>query len=608
MADSSSHTNAAPSPVGMSATDEREKAKKISGLSALWPFVLPYHLLMAAAIFALVLTAMISLALPLAVRRVIDNFGTADGTILDQYFLAAIAIAALLALGTGLRYALVTRLGERVVADIRKAVFDRVIGMSPSFYENIMTGEVLSRITTDTTLILSVIGSSVSIALRNMLIFAGGLVLMMLTSAKLTALVLLIVPAVIIPILVLGRRLRVISRENQDWIAASSGSASEALTAVQTVQAFTHEKISRRQFSDVTEQSFDSAKRRIATRAAMTMIVIFLIFTGVLGVLWIGANDVRADVMSSGALIQFVIYAVMVAGAVAALSEIWSELQRAAGATERLIELLQTVDSVQDNDVPLTLAKPVRGRIQFDNVTFSYPARPGVKALDDVDLVIEPGETVAFVGPSGAGKTTIIQMILRFYDPQAGRILLDGHALSDLGRDAFREHIALVPQDPVIFATSARENIRFGRPDATDVQIESAAKAAAAHEFIQSLPEGYDSPLGERGVMLSGGQKQRIAIARAILRDVPVLLLDEATSALDAESEVLVQAAVDSLSADRTTLIVAHRLATVKKADRIVVLDAGRIVASGKHDELVAEDGLYARLARLQFTDGHGTD
>ena len=608
MADSSSQTNVAPSPAAMNATDEREKSKKISGLSALWPFMLPYRLLMAAAIFALVLTAMISLALPLAVRRVIDNFGSADGAVLDQYFLAAIAIAALLALGTGLRYALVTRLGERVVADIRKAVFDRVIGMSPSFYENIMTGEVLSRITTDTTLILSVIGSSVSIALRNMLIFVGGLVLMMLTSAKLTALVLLIVPAVIIPILVLGRRLRLISRENQDWIAASSGSASEALTAVQTVQAFTHEKISRRQFSDVTEQSYNAAKRRIATRAAMTMIVIFLIFTGVLGVLWIGANDVRADFMSSGALVQFVIYAVMVAGAVAALSEIWGELQRAAGATERLIELLQTVDSVQDQEVPLSLAKPVRGRIQFENVTFSYPARPAVKALDEVDLMIEPGETVAFVGPSGAGKTTIIQMILRFYDPQTGRILLDGHALSDLGRDAFREHIALVPQDPVIFATSARENIRFGRLNATDEQVETAAKAAAAHEFIQSLPEGYDSPLGERGVMLSGGQKQRIAIARAILRDAPVLLLDEATSALDAESEVLVQAAVDSLSADRTTLIVAHRLATVKKADRIVVLDAGRIVAYGKHDELVAEDGLYARLARLQFTDGHAID
>lgn len=599
---------ATPTPAAKGTHDEREKSKRIGVLAALWPYMVPYRVLMIAAVCALVLTAMISLTLPLAVRRVIDNFNTADSTILDQYFLAAIGIAALLAVGTGLRYALVTRLGERVVADIRKAVFDRVIGMSPSFYENVLTGEVLSRITTDTTLILSVLSSSVSIALRNFLIFIGGLVLMMLTSAKLTALVLLIVPLVIVPILVLGRRLRVISRENQDWIAQSSGSASEALSAVQTVQAFTHEMISRRQFSDVTEQSYGAAKRRITTRAAMTVIVIFLIFTGVLGVMWIGANDVRADIMSSGALIQFVIYAVMVAGAVAALSEIWGELQRAAGATERLVELLQTVDSVQDADQPLTLPKPVRGRIDFENVSFSYPARPAIKALDEVTLNIEPGETVAFVGPSGAGKTTIIQMILRFYDPQKGRILLDGHALTELGRAAFREHIALVPQDPVIFATSARENIRFGRPDATDEQIETAAKAAAAHDFIQGLPTGYDSPLGERGVMLSGGQKQRIAIARAILRDAPVLLLDEATSALDAESERLVQAAVDALSADRTTLIVAHRLATVKKADRIVVLDAGRIVASGKHDDLVAEGGLYARLAKLQFTDGNVTE
>jgi ATP-binding cassette subfamily B protein len=599
---------ATPGPAASGANVEREKSRQIGVLGALWPYMRPYRLLMLAAICALVLTAMISLTLPLAVRRVIDNFNTADSTILDQYFLAAIGIAALLAVGTGLRYALVTRLGERVVADIRKAVFDRVIGMSPSFYENVMTGEVLSRITTDTTLILSVLSSSVSIALRNFLIFIGGLVLMMFTSAKLTALVLLIVPLVIVPILVLGRRLRVISRENQDWIAESSGSASEALSAVQTVQAFTHEMISRRQFADVTEQSYGAAKRRITTRAAMTVIVIFLIFTGVLGVMWIGANDVRADIMSSGALIQFVIYAVMVAGAVAALSEIWGELQRAAGATERLVELLQTDDSVQDVDQPLALPKPVRGRIDFENVSFSYPARPATKALDEVTLNIEPGETVAFVGPSGAGKTTIIQMILRFYDPQQGRILLDGHALPELGRAAFREHIALVPQDPVIFATSARENIRFGRPDATDEQIEAAAKAAAAHDFIKGLPTGYDSPLGERGVMLSGGQKQRIAIARAILRDAPVLLLDEATSALDAVSERLVQAAVDALSADRTTLIVAHRLATVKKADRIVVLDAGRIVASGKHDDLVAQGGLYARLAKLQFTDGNVTE
>nr|WP_269142671.1 ABC transporter transmembrane domain-containing protein [Sulfitobacter mediterraneus] len=564
----------------------------------------PYRALMIAAVLALISTAVISLTLPLAVRRVVDNFGTSEPELLDQYFLAALVIAGLLAVGTGLRYALVTRLGERVVADIRKAVFDRVIGMSPAFYENIMTGEVLSRITTDTTLILSVIGSSVSIALRNLLIFLGGLVLMLLTSAKLTGLVLLIVPAVVIPILTLGRRLRVMSRENQDWIAASSGNASESLTAVQTVQAFTHEMASRGQFAQMTEASFDAARRRIKTRAAMTVIVIFLVFSGVVGVLWIGARDVRADQMSAGALVQFVIYAVMVAGAVAALSEIWGELQRAAGATERLVELLQTEDAVQDPANAAPLAQPVKGLIAFEDVHFAYPARPDVVALDGVTLTIAPGETVAFVGPSGAGKTTIIQLIQRFYDPASGRITLDGVDLRRLARNDFRRSIALVPQDPVIFAASAAENIRFGRPDASDAEVQEAARAAAAHEFITALPEGYDSYLGERGVMLSGGQKQRIAIARAILRDAPVLLLDEATSALDAESERAVQLAVDKLSADRTTLIVAHRLATVKKADRIVVLEAGQIVATGTHDELVAKGGLYARLARLQFTDG----
>nr|WP_103762047.1 ABC transporter transmembrane domain-containing protein [Roseovarius confluentis] len=583
---------------------EREGSKRMGVLSELWPFLQPYRRLLALAVLALVMTACVSLVLPLAVRRVVDNFSVEDGAILDRYFLAAVGIAGLLAIGTGLRYALVTRLGERVVADMRKAVFDKVIGLSPAFYERTMTGEILSRVTTDTTLILSVIGSSISIALRNLLIFAGGLALMLFTSAKLTGMVLLLVPLIIVPILTLGRRLRKLSRENQDWIAASSGNASEALLNVQTVQAFTHEGASRAAFSDVTERSFDVARRRIWVRALMTVIVIFLVFTGIVCVLWIGARDVRAGEMTAGTLVQFVIYSVMVAGGVAALSEIWGELQRAAGATERLVELLQAEDEVQDPVRPETLPRPVKGRVAFENVSFTYPTRPDAPALHELNLVIEPGETVALVGPSGAGKTTIIQMIQRFYDPQSGQVTLDGVSLDQMARPDFRAELSLVPQEPVIFAASARDNIRFGRIDAEDSEVEAAARAAAAHEFIMALPEGYDTYLGERGVMLSGGQKQRVAIARAILRDAPVLLLDEATSALDAESERAVQQAVDGLAKDRTTVIVAHRLATVKKADRIIVMEQGRIVAEGTHDSLVAEDGLYARLARLQFTDG----
>jgi ATP-binding cassette, subfamily B, bacterial len=586
-------------------TEDRATSRRIGALGQLWPFVRPYRGMAAMALAALVVTASISLILPLAVRRVVDGFQK-GAALLDQYFLAALVIAALLAVGTGARYYLVTRLGERVVADIRRAVFDRVIGMSPAFYENLMTGEVLSRITTDTTLILSVIGSSVSIALRNMLILVGGLILMLFTSAKLTGLVLLIVPLVIVPIVVLGRRLRTLSRENQDWIAASSGQASEALSSVQTVQAFTHEGESRRAFAVVTEKSFAAAKTRIKARALMTAIVIFLIFAGVVGVLWVGARDVRLGGMSIGDLVQFVIFSIMVAGSTGALSEIWGELQRAAGATERLSELLSAEDPIRDAVLPVDLAQPVRGEIAFEDVTFHYPSRPGQSALEAVNLHVRAGETVALVGPSGAGKTTVIQMIQRFYDPEKGRITLDGQDLRDLGRGDFRRFIALVPQDPVIFAASARENIRFGRLGASDSEVEDAAKAAAAHEFLMALPQGYETYVGERGVMLSGGQKQRIAIARAILRDAPVLLLDEATSALDAESERAVQGAVERLSAERTTLIVAHRLATVKKADRIVVFEAGRIVAEGRHDELVAEGGLYARLARLQFTDGAG--
>ncbi len=583
---------------------QRATSKKVGNLAGLWPFIRPYRLMVITAGFALVTTSTVSLVLPMAARRVIDSFSAGDFSLLDKYFGAAIILAIMLAVGTGIRYYFVTRLGERVVADIRAALFARVLGLSPAFFERIMTGEVLSRITTDTTLILSVIGSSISVALRNMLTTFGGLILMALTSAKLTGLVLLIVPAIVIPIVTLGRRLRTLSRDNQDWIAQSSGKASEALLAVQTVQAFTHENRTRAEFATVNERSFEAAKSRIMTRAQMTMIVIFLVFAGVVGVLWIGARDVRDGSMSGGQLVQFVIYAVLVAGAVGSLSEIWGELQRAAGATERLVEMIHATDPVETAATPRALPRPVRGEVTLENVVFQYPTRPDRSALDGVSLNVAAGETVALVGPSGAGKSTVLQLLMRFYDPQSGSIRFDGIDLREMDRQDFRSAMALVPQDPVIFAASALENIRFGRPDATEAEVIEAARAAAAHDFIVALPQGYDSYLGERGVMLSGGQKQRIAIARAILRDAAVLLLDEATSALDAESERLVQQAVDKLAEGRTTIVVAHRLATVKRANRIVVFEGGKIAAIGTHDDLVAQGGLYARLAKLQFTDG----
>ena len=504
---------------------DRSKSKRVSALKELWPFLKPYKLMILAAFIVLTLTAVVSLILPLAVRRVVDTFSLGNTIILDQYFVAAIGIAGLLSIGTALRYALVTRLGERVVTDIRKAVFARVIHLSPQFFEKIMTGEVLSRITTDTTVILSVIGSSISIALRNVFILIGGMILMLLTSLKLTSLVFLIVPAILVPILVLGRRLRVISRENQDWIAASSGNASEALMAVQTVQAFSHENLTKKSFDSVAETSFSSAKKRIITRSFLTVIVIFLVFSGVVGVLWVGARDVRNELMSVGMLVQFVIYSIMVAGAVAALSEIWSELQRAAGATERLIELLNVEDTVND---PIQAVSPPTnwlGEITFNDVTFAYPSRADDATLSNFNLTIKPGETLALVGISGAGKSTFIQLLQRFYDPDQGEIFLDGIDIKTMKRLEFRKSIALVPQDPVIFATTVMENIRFGNPEANDEEIFQAARSASAHDFISELPQGYETYVGERGVMLSGGQKQRVAIARAILRNSPVLLL-----------------------------------------------------------------------------------
>ena len=585
--------------------EDRPSSKKVGVLRALVPYFAPYKFLVILALLALVITATVSLTLPVAARKVIDGFSAGNYTLLNQYFLAAVGIAAIFALGTGLRYYIVTRLGERVVADLRSAIFSRMIGMSPAYYEALMTGEVLSRITTDTTLILSVIGSSASWLLRNMLMMSGGLAMMLWTSPKLTGLVLLIVPLILGPILILGRRLRGLSRENQDWIAASSAKASEGLLSVQTVQAFTHEIRTALEFSEVIERAFDSAKARIKVRALITMIIIFVVFSGVMGVLWVGAIDVRSGITSAGELVQFVIYATIVASSTAALSELWAELQRAAGATERLVELLNAEDTVVDPETPKA---PIVGPIKFENVSFSFPTRPDVSALNKVSFIINPGETVALVGPSGAGKSTIIQMLQRFFDPQFGKISFGDVDLSEMDRSAFRKFMSIVPQDPVIFASSAYDNILFGRPGAERSEVVQAAKSAAAHDFISELPNGYESFVGERGVMLSGGQKQRIAIARAILRDAPVLLLDEATSALDSESEALVQNAFESLYKDRTTLVVAHRLATVKNSDRILVMEQGQIIAQGTHSELISQGGLYSRLAQLQFSEDFNSE
>jgi ATP-binding cassette subfamily B protein len=571
-------------------------------LRALWPFIRPYRGTLILALGALIVAASAMLGLPVAVRYLIDRgFAASDAATIDRYFAIFVVVAALFGIFAALRFYLVTWLGERVVADIRDAVYRRVIRLDPAFFEVTRTGEVLSRLTTDTTLVQSIAGVGISIALRSSLNLVGGLVMLAATSPKLMGMIVLSVPLVIGPLIVIGRRVRRLSRAAQDRIADSSSLAGETLNAIQTVQAFTLEGLQSDRFSDTVEASFATAVRRTKVRAVLTAAGIVLVFGAITFVLWLGAHSVVRGAMTPGELGQFLLYAMIVASSSASLTEMWGEVQRAAGATERLIELLDAEPQVVAPSDPIPITGRASGRIKFDDVVFSYPSRPEARALNGFDLAIAPGETVAFVGPSGAGKSTTFQLLLRFYDPSNGNILLDDVDITRVRPEEVRANVALVPQETVLFGASARENIRYGRPDASDAEIEAAAVAAAADEFLRELPQGYETFLGERGARLSGGQRQRIAIARAILKDPPILLLDEATSSLDAESERLVQVALERLMAGRTTIIIAHRLATVLKADRIVLIDRGRIIDVGTHGELIQRAPLYARLAQLQF-------
>jgi ATP-binding cassette subfamily B protein len=583
----------------------RPRPRGLRPLIRLLPYLFRYKRLVAGALVFLTLAASVTLTLPLAVRRMIDyGFSTDDASFINNYFLMLLAIALLLGLASACRYFFVITLGERVVADLRRDVFDHITGLSPAFFDVSRSGEIVSRLTADTTQIKSTVGATASLALRNTILCIGAMAMMIVTSPGLSSLVLAAIPLVVFPLVAFGRAVRRRSRAAQDTLADAMAYASEAIGASRTLQAYNNEPVAKDRFGRAVEAAFGAARGAVAARALLTGFAICMVFGSVVAVLWFGAQRVLGGTMSPGTLSQFLLYSLFAAGALGALSEVWSEISQAAGAAERLAELLDEVPAIRVPADPVRLPEPPVGSVALENVSFSYPARDDLPVLEGLDFAVKPGETIAVVGASGAGKSTLFALLMRFYDPTSGRVVLDGVDVAKADPADVRARIAIVPQDVTIFAGTVRENIAFGRPEADDRAIRAAAIAALADDFVRGLPDGYETMVGERGITLSGGQRQRIAIARAILKDAPVLLLDEATSALDAESEKLVQLALEGLMQGRTTLVIAHRLATVLKADRILVMDRGRIVEEGTHQSLVARGGTYARLAKLQFEQG----